>query len=207
MNLLECVKMFRDTAGLDHPPTPTIPTPKQKEFITAMIMEEIEEFREALEEGSGECQLDALVDCAYFVLSGILELGWMSFINVGPPILNPKIRILYKLEEKLIEDFTPAILNHIFNYCRKLGELYGDFEGAFVAVHAANMSKFDSTPQKAECTRNRYKKADIETYTIKYKRLYVTKRSKDDKILKSNLWQPPNLIPFLNSHIPTQNEL
>jgi hypothetical protein len=199
MDYLQCVKEFRETAGLEHPLFATTPTLLQKTFIISMIMEEIEEFREALELGSGEGQLDALVDCSYFVLSGCLELGWEGFISPGIPILTPTIPTLYRLEEKMKNNFTPSILNHIFNYCKKLGGLYGDFDGAFVCVHAANMSKFDSTEQKARCTRNRYKKIGVESYTIKAKRFFVTKRSSDDKILKSNLWEEPNLTPFLHS--------
>lgn len=74
------------------------------------------------------------------------------------------------------------------------------FNDMFNEVHRSNMSKADVTIRDAQVTTKMYGNKDVYIDSAQanpFCILYVTKRAKDDKILKSYLYSPANLKKFL----------
>lgn len=72
---LEQVREFHETYGLPVRPAPDIADPRTNALRIALIVEELEELKEALEQGSVLETLDALIDLQYVLDGAFLSFG------------------------------------------------------------------------------------------------------------------------------------
>ena len=82
------VEQFNETFGKPNNYAPTIPDKKEWEFVYNFILEELEEYREACENGDIVEVLDALCDIAYVslgngtMLHGLKDKIWPAYLEV-----------------------------------------------------------------------------------------------------------------------------
>ena len=82
------VEEFNDTFGKPNNYEPTIPEKKEWQFVYDFILEELEEYREACENGDIVEVLDALCDIAYVslgngtMLHGLKDKIWPAYLEV-----------------------------------------------------------------------------------------------------------------------------
>jgi len=82
------VEIFNDTFGKPNNYEPTIPEKKEWEFVYDFILEELEEYRQACENGDIVEVLDALCDIAYVslgngtMLHGLKDKIWPAYQEV-----------------------------------------------------------------------------------------------------------------------------
>lgn len=66
-------------------------------------------------------------------------------------------------------------------------------------VYRSNMSKFDDNEDDAALTLAKYANEGVEVYQQRVGNLIVTKRAKDDKVLKSHKYSEADLAPIVRS--------
>ena len=82
------VEQFNETFGKPNNYEPTIPEKKEWQFVYDFILEELEEYREACENGDIVEVLDALCDIAYVslgngtMLHGLKDKIWPAYLEV-----------------------------------------------------------------------------------------------------------------------------
>ena len=99
------VETFNHTFGKPNNYKPTIPNKKEWQFVYDFILEELEEYREACENGDIVEVLDALCDIAYVsigngvMLHGLKDKIWPAYLEVQASNMSKAC----KTEEEAIE--------------------------------------------------------------------------------------------------------
>ena len=99
------VETFNHTFGKPNNYKPTIPTKKEWKFVYDFILEELEEYREACENGDIVEVLDAMCDIAYVsigngvMLHGLKDKIWPAYLEVQASNMSKAC----KTEEEAIE--------------------------------------------------------------------------------------------------------
>jgi len=73
--LREVKRFYDDILGLPCPPVPTLLSADRYEHATAFLQEELEEFKQAHDEGDITGAIDGLLDLIYVALGRLLEMG------------------------------------------------------------------------------------------------------------------------------------
>lgn len=124
---LEQVQEFHETYGLPVKDTPDITDPKTNALRINLIAEELEELKEALEQGDMVETLDALIDLQYVLDGAFLSFGMQhlkepAFNEVhtsnmsklgedGKPIVRPEDGKILKGPNYFAPDMTKFITN------------------------------------------------------------------------------------------------
>jgi predicted HAD superfamily Cof-like phosphohydrolase len=161
-------------------------------LVASLIEEESKEYSSSVNPVD---ELDALVDLAYVAYNGLILLG----LPTEPAIVIPSvpnqaglaIQVL-RYVRPLCEDRCRKELNALIDCCAITARHHGyDFNGAFHAVHAANMTKFWDRVELANITPE-HKYAEARGTTK-----YVVRRAADGKIIKPTSFKAPELSAFL----------
>ena len=102
------VEIFNDTFGKPNNYEPTIPAKKEWQFVYDFILEELEEYREACENGDIVEVLDALCDIAYVslgngtMLHGLKNQIWPAYQEVQASNMSKAC----KTEEEAIQSVS-----------------------------------------------------------------------------------------------------
>ena len=102
------VEIFNDTFGKPNNYEPTIPAKKEWQFVYDFILEELEEYREACENGDIVEVLDALCDIAYVslgngtMLHGLKDKIWPAYLEVQASNMSKAC----KTEEEAIQSVS-----------------------------------------------------------------------------------------------------
>jgi len=121
------VEKFNATFGKPNNYEPTIPEKKEWEFVYNFILEELEEYRQACENGDIVEVLDALCDIAYVslgngtMLHGLKDKIWPAYLEVQASNMSKAC----KTEEEAKE--TVAVRSKAYNeecHYEKVGDLY-----------------------------------------------------------------------------------
>jgi hypothetical protein len=99
------VEIFNDTMGKPNTYTPNIPSEKEWKFVYEFILEELEEYKQACEEGNIVEVLDALCDITYVATgNGVMLHGLKDkFMDAYAEVQASNMSKACKTEEEAIE--------------------------------------------------------------------------------------------------------
>ena len=99
------VETFNDTMGKPNTYTPNIPSEKEWKFVYEFILEELEEYKQACEEGNIVEVLDALCDITYVATgNGVMLHGLKDkFMDAYAEVQASNMSKACKTEEEAIE--------------------------------------------------------------------------------------------------------
>lgn len=186
------------------------------------IRSEYDEFLEAQRDDDMVEMADALCDLAYFVFGSYLCFGIefktnINFddVNVIQPVNNDDLEYnLVQIEEHIANLENGKNLPYnialaaLENNLEKLLEItyttgYGmgfDMNVLFSEVHRSNMTKLCTTEEDAIVSVQKYKdegKYDSPNYRV-YGKYFVVYNESNGKILKSHIWEEPQLHKFID---------
>lgn len=191
MNFQEKVKEFMIAGGQFVATEPREMTEEERVFRHALLQEEINELRQAIEDNNRVEILDALCDIKVvndgtantigFIqndeLDGKSRMGIGNYANlIFNLLIDPS-----NVNNVRNVNLSVYVLSYIFNFSLET------FKEALKRVHESNMSKFCDTEQEAWETVRAYAMKDepVELYYKQNGDKWVVLRKSDNKILKS----------------------
>lgn len=200
--LTEMVREFRTCSGLPiadqaAPPKSIIPV-IDEHFL---MHEEFVELWQAVKDEDAIEIADAYCDIVYFALGACMRFG-VTTKAIRKPTKETISRVNHYYILEPINALDVRMYGLIISMCIYAFE--NKFPGVsfmecFAEVHQSNMTKFCSSKEQAEQTRDHYAAKEIPTRIERVGGLYVIRRESDDKVLKSIDWQEPNLHKFIGS--------
>lgn len=186
------VREFLTAMGKTLPPWFLDANVKDAVLVANLIEEELDEYER---DDAPESELDALVDMAYVTHNGLALLGLPCDppVEQAPRLLNQfgltRQALLYV--RPLCQDRCTLELNRLLDAIAYQAYLNNwDFDGAFRAVHAANMNKLWTAEQLTHLAHG-----DIST-EARGTTKYVVRRA-DGKIVKPPGFKAPSLSAYL----------
>ena len=114
--------------------------------------------------------------------------------NICYKLIAEELEELFEAQnEKNLEDIQDALGDLLWVVVRAMMEYGINPLATIQSIYKSNMSKLDDSLEDAILTKSEYEKKGVQTYYEKTKNnKYVTKRTLDDKILKSHKFVKPN---------------